>query len=660
MNISLKENLILNDRNKYALLLVFFFTIFSYIYVRHVIMPQQGWWHYFAWRVLEGEVLYKDIFLFIPPYFTFFTTFLYKLFSNEFFKYTLFIGYPIKIACLLIMYYTLTKITTPLYSCISVLCGACIGATYLTDVWYDYNPILMLPCLLICWLSMEMYEFRHILKKICVFSFFMGLFVGILLMSKQSIGLAYFFAGLILYGVLFLKEDIIKSVVLKAIGAFCLGLFVGILPGIAYFVHYDCLDDFIRCMKIATEAKGGGSGLFGHLVSIMTQWKKWLLAVPICIFIFWESLHLDINIKFNKRIRYLSFILSVSIVIALYLIFNKIKPVLLIVGLFLLPVVSEIYVKEYGIVNFNKKMRFCFFVALLVVIYIWASINSDYHAYIYNRYHVFGARRLVISVLSYVFTIIWIKEILCYFSGSRKNAGILVFMSMTYVHFLTGIISTSVFEELFMLMYIPWTVAYLFNVNIPFKIGREVFIMILSACCVLTCITSKTVVPYDWQGWKTTPIRNTDINSSVNGLEGHLVSSETNEKFLKMTNMIKQHTAKGDKVYQFANIPLFNVLSEREIPAYGVISWFDVLPDKVSIADAEELYKNPPQMVVWHNMTEDQWVLLENVFRNGKRSGQREIKKFYDDIVLTKYEKIYSFSNNRDGNIELFLLNEKR
>lgn len=659
MKMSLKENLILNDKNKYALFLVFFFTVFSYIYIRHVIMPQQGWWHYYAWRVLEGDVLYKDIFLFIPPYFTFLTTFLYKFFSNGFFKYTLFIGYPVKIACLLIMYYTITKITTPLYSCISVLCGACIGATYLTDVWYDYNPVLMLPCLLVCWLSMEMYEYRHILKKICVLSFFIGLIVGILLMSKQSLGLAYFFAVLILYGVLLLKENIVKSLFFNAIVLFCLGLFIGVLPGIAYFVHYDCWDDFIRCMKIATEAKGGGSGLFGHLVSIMTQWKKWLLAVPICIFIFWESLHFDIKINLNKITKILIIIFLLLVIISLYLIFNKIKLVLLIVGLFLLPVVSEIYVKENGIVNFNIKMRICFFVTLFAAICIWSIINSDYHAYIYNKYHFYGARRLAIAVLSYVFTIIWFKELLCYFSGIGKNVGVLVFMSMTYVHFLTGIVSAAVFEELFMLLYIPWTIAYLFNVDIPFKIGRDVFIMILSACCVLTCITSKIVVPYDWQGWKTTPLKDTDINSSVNGLEGHVVSNETNEKFLKMTNMIKQHTAKGDKVYQFANIPLFNVLSEREIPAYGVISWFDVLPDKVAIADAEKLYKNPPKMVVWHNMTEDQWVLLEDVFRNGKRSGQREIKKFYDDIVLTKYEKIYSFSNNRDGNIELFLLNDK-
>lgn len=655
----IKKIPVFDDRDKYALILVFFFTIFSCIYVRHVIMPQQGWWHYFAWRVLEGDVLYKDIFLFIPPYFTFLTTFLYKLFSNEFIKYTLFIGYPIKIACLLIMYYTITKITTPLYSCISVLCGACIGATYLTDLWYDYNPVLMFPCLLICWLSMNMYEYRHILKRMCFSSFSIGLIVGILLMSKQSLGLAYFFAVIILYVVLLLKEDIIKSVVIKAIGVFCLGLSIGLLPSVAYFVHYDCWDDFIKCMKIATEAKGGGSGLIGHFVSIMTQWKKWLLAVPLCTFVFFEGLYLDIDIKNNKRIKIISIILLFAVAIALYLAFNKIKPVLLIVGCVLLPIASEIYVKKNGIVKFNKNMRICFFVTLLVGLLIWSSVSSDYHAYIYNKYHIFGARRLAIAVLSYVFTIIWFKELLCYFSGIGKNVGVLVFMSMTYVHFLTGIVSAAVFEELFMLMYIPWTIAYLLNVNIPFKIGKDVFIMVLSVCCILTCITSKIVVPYDWQGWKSIPIKKTDIYSSVDGLEGHLVSSDTNEKFLTMINMIKQHTAKGDTVYQFANIPLFNVLSKRKIPTYGAISWFDVLPDEVAISDAETLYNNPPQMVIWHNMSEDQWVLLEDVFRNGKRSGQREIKKFYDDIVLTKYEKIYSFSNNRDGNIELFLLNDK-
>lgn len=46
----------------------------------------------------EGDVLYKDIYLFMPPYFVFFTRLFYTFFSNHLIFYIHFCGYPIKIA----------------------------------------------------------------------------------------------------------------------------------------------------------------------------------------------------------------------------------------------------------------------------------------------------------------------------------------------------------------------------------------------------------------------------------------------------------------------------------------------------------------------------------------------------------------------------------
>ena len=98
------------------------------------------------------------------------------------------------------------------------------------------------------------------------------------------------------------------------------------------------------------------------------------------------------------------------------------------------------------------------------------------------------------------------------------------------------------------------------------------------------------------------------------------------------------------------------MLTERKIPTYGVISWFDVLPDSIARIDAQNLRENNPKMIIWHNMSAEEWNLLESVFRNGKKSGQREIKRFYDEVVTNNYKKLYSFDNHRDGTIEVFLL----
>ena len=53
----------LNTKFIYACALIVLFTIFSAVYVKGVIGTQFGWWHYYAWRMKEGDVLYKDIYL---------------------------------------------------------------------------------------------------------------------------------------------------------------------------------------------------------------------------------------------------------------------------------------------------------------------------------------------------------------------------------------------------------------------------------------------------------------------------------------------------------------------------------------------------------------------------------------------------------------------
>ena len=79
----------LNTKFIYACALIVLFTIFSAVYVKGVIGTQFGWWHYYAWRMKEGDVLYKDIYLFMPPYFVFFTRLFYTFFSNHLIFYTI-------------------------------------------------------------------------------------------------------------------------------------------------------------------------------------------------------------------------------------------------------------------------------------------------------------------------------------------------------------------------------------------------------------------------------------------------------------------------------------------------------------------------------------------------------------------------------------------
>lgn len=643
---------IFSEKIVYGIALIIIFTLFSLTYFRSVMMPQNGWWHYFAWRILEGDVLYKDIYLFIPPYFALLTSLLYKIFNNNFFYCTIFIGYPVKLACILIMYDAITKITKPLYAALSVLLGACFSATYFMDVWYDYNPILMLPSLLSAQCIMNFYE-----KKKLYYIFISGVLTGILIFSKQNIGLAFAITEILIILLSYYKEKSFS--VIKTISTLFLGMIMGVMPGILYLLYYDIWNVFWNCMNIATAAKGGTAGLFSHLFNILFQMKLWVMAIFASIFIFygeyiWKNYFRYRYSKLILIIIFITFVVCFIYRLNIAFFYKTENIVLLLTVAALLIGVTKKTVLT--IIKNYKIVKLILFGAICALLLYWSSLNAGYHGYIYQKYHIFGIRRLLIGVLSYIFTIIWIRELIRYFAFRSNNLPILSFMTIVYTHFFVGIISANQFEELYMVMYVPCGMAYLFNSFFPIKYFKEnclTFFVIIAVC---TCITSKLVIPYDWQGWRSYPVHSNDVYCDIKGLNGYKLPNEVNDAFATTIELINKYTTNDDSVYQFANIPLFNVLTERKIPTYGVISWFDVLPDSIARIDAQNLRENNPKMIIWHNMSAEEWNLLESVFRNGKKSGQREIKRFYDEVVTNNYKKLYSFDNHRDGTIEVFLL----
>lgn len=73
----------------YLAILISVATIYYWFFEKSVISPQTGWWQYMAWRMQEGDLPYKDFFLYVPPYFVLLTRFLYSFFENNFIFYTI-------------------------------------------------------------------------------------------------------------------------------------------------------------------------------------------------------------------------------------------------------------------------------------------------------------------------------------------------------------------------------------------------------------------------------------------------------------------------------------------------------------------------------------------------------------------------------------------
>lgn len=658
---------ICNEKIIAACLLVISFTIFSLFYIRSVVMPQNGWWQYFAYRMTQGDVLYKDVYLFIPPYFAFLTRILYSFFSNNFLFYILFIGYPIKISCLLILYYILSRIVRPFYASISVLVSACIGATYFMDVWYDYNPVLMLPCLLVSYFIMRVYEEKSIKKK-NVYCLLSGVLTAVLLMSKQTLGITYGCVVIIMIVVLYCREKIFKKIIPSLLG-FLFGFLIGLIPAIVYFTKFSCWNDFYKCMNMATGAKGGMFGIFDHLVKTMGNVKSWIIAI---LFVILSSLlqyckgkKISVGRKIAIYITGIMMILQIAFVFSEYIkdfimYFEGPKKRVALVVCVLLIVLLIFIEYNYALIKKYPILAFVgYYIAINLLFWLTSKLSVDFLGYTYNTLNLFGVRRQWLIVLTYVFVLLYFKQLILYFVkyDAQKDYSVLMFTTLIVVHFFTGIISASSIEELFVVLYIPWVIAEVFKLKTRFSKYKNMILAIICSIIMVSCLICKLLIPYDWQGWRQLSITKNMVSSDIEGLTGYKLTEETEKQMSTIIELIEENTNDEDGVYQFANIPLFNVLTERKIPVYGVISWFDVCPDEVAEKNAEMLMEENPKVIIWHNMSEDEWRLLENVFRNGEASGQRKIKEFYDTVVQKKYRMVYEIYNNREGTIQVWIKN---
>lgn len=663
---------VLNQKTICGIFLVITFTFFSLFYIRNVVMTTNGWWQYYAQRIWDGDVLYKDIYLYMPPYFPLFTALWYPLFKNHFILYVIFLGYPIKIACIWIMYTIMCKITKPLFAAIATLFGAVISATYLVDLWYDYNPVLMLPCLLVAYFMMRFYEVKEDKNK-RIISFLVGIFVGILAMSKQTYGISMSIVCFLMLLVLYFKEK--KFVLFRTLLAYFFGIIIGLMPGILYITINDCWSDFYKCIFLATGAKGGMKGLFSHLVNIMTSFQYWGLAIPIfVIYIINKIIYLK-DIEENKKqflhiIGVACWLFECCLAIIVFqdnikgiFVFlsdrgNAFREIIFMLIVCLICAVIFVEHKKHFLYKKNILKMICVFLILCCCILFVRLLPSWNWEYIYNTLQLFSGRRILISILAYLFVLIWIREMVYYFIIKKeKEYSTLMFMTLIAVHFFVGIISADTFEEVYMLLYLPWAIVFCYEMRNSHYMEKNILISGIIIISIALSLVCKLLIPYDWQGWKTPAVGEENISCTVQGLEGYKVTKKINRDFEEIVEIINDNCSEDDGVYQWGNITLFNVLTEKKIPVYAPIGWFDVMPDELAIETAYELSKNPPKVVIWHNMNDNEWKLLEDVFRNGEKSGQRYIKKWYTDIVCTEYELVKEMNNYRDGTIQVWVYN---
>lgn len=593
-----------------GVLLVVLFTVFLSTYVDAVISPQFGWWHYYAWRMAEGDVLYRDIYLFMPPYFVFITRALYALFGNHLILYTLLVGYPVRVGCLLMIYTVLCRFSKPMYACLAVFFGACLSATYQMDMLYDFNPLTMFPCLLVVYIFVKFYERLKSGRTAYLYSFCIGLLLSLIFCLKQTFGITLSFTVVVMTAVIYFREyegrrsDFRRYVLLSLAGAF-----VATLPLTVYLTAYGCWREFFDCIFSVGAAKGGTDKILMRVVQVFSDLRIWSYIVVLIGV--WALLRVYYH-HHEPRHTEMGMMLSNLVVVSM-------------------------------------------FAALLADLVAYADLPLKFHsAMTFNSLVVKWRVRVYMLLIDGGF-LLWLFKAFRYFTNREQASSILLFTTLIAAHFFTGVLSTDGLEELYLVMYTPWLLVLAFDAKCPYHKLKNAVLLLVVAFFSLTCVSMKLKYPYSWQGWTEASIAPDNIRSQVPGLEGISLPDSVERRFAHIVDLIEENTTSDDRVFQFANIPLFNLLTHRQIPGYVPITWFDVCSDSLAVRVAAELRRHPPKMLVWHNMIPLEWGTVERVFRGGNPSGQRELQRFFECDVPLRYRCLYRLPNGRDGTIEVWL-----
>jgi hypothetical protein len=91
----------------------------------------------------------------------------------------------------------------------------------------------------------------------------------------------------------------------------------------------------------------------------------------------------------------------------------------------------------------------------------------------------------------------------------------------------------------------------------------------------------------------------------------------------------------NDSVFIYSYQPLWYVLANRWPPTYAQVHFFDVAPDDLCRRDAERIVKDRPALIV--DFVGDSELWNENLFRAGKRSGQRDLQDQMYRLIHTSY-----------------------
>lgn len=586
------SNQLIRIEKFYWLIPVFVIFVYNLIFFNKYLPITEGWFSTYAWLVNHGQFPYRDFYFFLTPLYLIQTSIFTALFGYDILYLRIF-----GIFIILLMTYFLYKNFQIIFGSAIAAFVAIVGMFYyqsgVAHITYDFTQFVTLYGLIQSYFLLKYINaFDTKTNSSIKWVFWAGLFAGLAFLTKQSNGTliaAFSFAGLLLLSFLKGKKEALIASLTYAAG-FAAPLIITLL----WLLANSALIQFReQVFSSAVAAKGGLMQIFfGWFKEILTY--KFIVRLIEILFImlisgYWVYLFKGKKLK-NENLN--RFILLIASVILLFIVF--------------LPLfIDKVTAKE-------------------MLKFIQAGI--DYTMYI-----------MVVSISTPIILVLIYTLFLIFRKPYNKSIFLLSFIALGFLY---GAGTSAGFSEAGAFIGFCIFIALMLHLRSVLGLGK-IFIVLFCIIFSFSFIETKYERPYFWWYVTSTDIREKLQSTDKIKISHGLYSSASNISLIEEVSAeISAGSKPGEAVLTFPNIPVFYLITNRKPPGKALVHWFDFLPDEMALKEAEAIRKNPPKVIVYLDLGPIVWNMHENLFRNGKPSGQRKIVEAFMGVIKSKKMRI--------------------
>jgi len=552
--------------------------MFNFLIFNKFFPLTEGWWSVTAYYINHGKLPYRDFYLCLPPLYPYQMAIFTKIFGYKFI-YLRFAGIIVMVLFATNLYLIMTRFFPYFISAMLAICAILITQSFPFLVAFDFNMLILLySSYVVLFLLYRMGESVDS-KKNNLCCLLAGIMCSLIVLTKQNAGPIMIFASI---SILVIDAIISKRKVTTQIIMYSIGLFIPISLTLCWLLKNNIFTNFVQqVFSDAINSKGRISlVLFQWVLNLFT--KDRILGISMFV----NILFIFLNIRCNNYEQ------SVN---------REIK-------------------------NWNGNIKYSFLTILpLVLTIIVAYCFNDYSVKILNNsnYLFFIDNMLPVSLTLFCFGIIFYGGYKIFYKKNHSR----MFLSLFYVVFLSVAIifysTTSARDISLLTLFIPFVLfgGYILFCDSRMSLGKPiVYSMIIIS--VWYASAKKFNVPYQWFGDEQLNIHSSIYPARIKLLEGFYLSEDREKYLVDICSTIISKTRVTDSIFVFPHYPVLYLMSNRYPTTFALFHWIDVASDRVCREDAKRLINNPPKLIVYES---DTIGIQESFFREGKRSGQRDI-----------------------------------